>query len=121
MIKRYYYWGSLLLMGGLCLSACGNKNPGVSKEELRREFAKSATPAAGVEDSLAGWGDNDSLQLFPEDYQAPSGIKYDSHITDHGMIVLNVESALRNVHPMKLTDLGQQDTGSWKPMMIGHP
>ena len=94
MIKRYYYWGNLLLMGGLCLSACGNKNPGVSKEELRREFAKSATPAAGVEDSLAGWGDNDSLQLFPEDYQAPSGIKYDSHITDHGMIVLNVESAL---------------------------
>lgn len=108
MIKRYYYWGSLLLMGGLCLSACGNKNPGVSKEELRREFAKSATPAAGVEDSLAGWGDNDSLQVFPEDYQAPSGIKYDSHITDHGMIVLNVESALRNVRPMKLTDLGQQ-------------
>ena len=28
MIKRYYYWGNLLLMGGLCLSACGNKNPG---------------------------------------------------------------------------------------------
>ena len=34
MIKRYYYWGSLLLMGGLCLSACGNKNPGVSKEAV---------------------------------------------------------------------------------------
>ena len=79
-----------------------------NEEELRREFAKSATPAADVEDSLAGWGDNDSLQVFPEDYQAPSGIKYDSHITDHGMIVLNVESALRNVRPMKLTDLGQQ-------------
>lgn len=40
MIKRYYYWGSLLLMGGLCLSACGNKNPGVSKEELRRSLLK---------------------------------------------------------------------------------
>lgn len=123
MIKRYYYWGNLLLMGGLCLSACGNKNPGVSKEELRREFAKSATPATDVEDSLAGWGDNDSLQVFPEDYQAPSGIKYDSHITDHGMIVLNVESALRNVRPMKLTDLGHQKiiTGSNQgcPIIIG--
>lgn len=75
-----------------------------------------------MEDSLAGWGDNDSLQVFPEDYQASSGIKYDSHITDHGMIVLNVESALRNVRPMKLTDLGSRcNTGSWKPMMIGHP
>ena len=31
MIKRYYYWGSLLLMGGLCLSACGNKNPGAAE------------------------------------------------------------------------------------------
>lgn len=40
MIKRYYYWGNLLLMGGLCLSACGNKNPGVSKEELRRSLLK---------------------------------------------------------------------------------
>lgn len=94
MIKRYYYWGSLFLMGGLCLLVCGNKNLGVSKEELWREFVKSVILVVGVEDLFVGWGDNDFLQVFLEDYQVFFGIKYDFYIIDYGMIVLNVEFVL---------------------------
>ena len=37
MKRRCCYIESLFLAGIICLSACGSKNPGVSKEELKKE------------------------------------------------------------------------------------
>ena len=101
MKRRCCYIESLFLAGIICLSACGSKNPGVSKEELKKEFVKDRTQKdSPVEESAPS--------EFAEDYQAPPGIKYQPRIMTEGAIVLNVESALKNVRPFRLSDLGKE-------------
>ncbi|MCY6342473.1 hypothetical protein [Bacteroides hominis] len=41
MKRRCCYIESLFLAGIICLSACGSKNPGVSKEELKKNLSKT--------------------------------------------------------------------------------
>lgn len=100
MKRRCCYIESLFLAGIICLSACGSKNPGVSKEELKKNLSKTELKRI--------------LRLkkahhrVAEDYQAPPGIKYQPRIMTEGAIVLNVESALKNVRPFRLSDLGKE-------------
>lgn len=83
-------------------TACGSKNPGMSKEEVTGELTEQTTDAGAVPQMVSASGSE-----FIDGYVPPAGIKFQSKIQKDGAVSLNVSSALKNVHAMKVNELGK--------------
>ena len=66
MNKNYVLAVSLLF-----LMSCGNRRPGMSKEEAATELKKQAAQEEAVRKERAA-----SIDTFAADYRPPAGIKY---------------------------------------------
>lgn len=96
MNKNYVLAVSLLL-----LMSCGNRRPGMSKEEAAAELKKQAAQEEAVRKERAA-----SIDTFAADYRPPAGIKYQAKIVTAGAKTIDVAAALKNVRALKPNELG---------------
>lgn len=92
-----------LLMIGIC-TACGSKSPGMSKEEAAKELSEQTEHQDAEPQTTAA-----AVGTFADDYTPPAGIKYQPKITHTGAVTLNVQAALKNVRPLKVSDIGKMN------------
>lgn len=94
---------TLFYLSIICFcTACGSKTPGISKEEAAKELSELTTEqdaAPNVASAVVG--------SFADDYTPPPGIKYQPKIQKTGAVTLNVEAALKNIRPLKVSDIGK--------------
>lgn len=94
---------TLFYLSIICFcTACGSKNPGMSKEEAAKELSEQTTErdaALNVASAAVG--------SFADDYTPPPGIKYQPKIQKTGAVTLNVQAALKNIRPWKVSDIGK--------------
>lgn len=86
------------------LAACGSKTPGMSKEDAAKALNEQVAQQAAAEEPVGV-----AVTEFPEDYTPRAGIKYQSKIVKGGAVMLNVEAALKNIRPMKVSELGKME------------
>lgn len=91
-----------LTLIGLC-TACGSKNPGMSKEEAAKELSERTT----TDQDAAPQAVTASVNAFPDDFISPAGIKYKPKIQKDRAVILNVPAALKNVRSVKVEDFGK--------------
>ena len=96
MNKNYVLAMSLLL-----LMSCGNRRPGMSKEEAAAELKEQAAQEEAVRKERAA-----SIDTFAADYRPPAGIKYQAKIVTAGAKTIDVAAALKNVRALKPNELG---------------
>lgn len=84
------------------LSACGSKNPGMSKEDAAKTLAEQAEQQTVIEEPVPV-----EVTEFPEDYTPAAGIKYQPRIVNGGVVTLNVQAALKNIRPLTVSELGK--------------
>mgnify|MGYP000014113403 FL=1 len=83
------------------LIACSSKSPGMSKDEITQALDEQAIEHAAAVKAVSA-----DVPKFTEDYTPPAGIKYQAKIETAGVKTLNVQAALKNVRPMKISELG---------------
>lgn len=101
-MKYKYIVRNALLIGLIAgiSGSCKPRNPGEGKDSLVQELQAQANqdkanPAPA------------EVEIFTEDYVVPPGIKYQPTIIQTGAVRLDVEAALKNVRPLKASDLGK--------------
>lgn len=82
-------------------ASCGQRRPGMSREEAATELEAQAAEQEALRQQAAA-----SLDTFATDYRPPAGIKYQPTIIRTGAKVLNVPSALKNVRVLKPNEFG---------------
>ena len=91
----------VLAMSLLLLVSCGNRRPGMSKEEAAAELKEQAAQEEAVRKERAA-----SVDTFAADYRPPAGIKHQAKILTAGAKTIDVAAALRNVRELKPNELG---------------
>jgi len=94
--------------------ACSSKNPGMGKDEIVRILEEQA-----IQHETALKAASAATPEFVEDYTPPAGIKYQAKIETAEVKILNVQAALKNVRPMKVSELGKlciRRTGALVPI-----
>lgn len=88
---------SLCLLVSLC-SSCKNKNPNLSKEELFSEMEQVSEVEVA-----------DTSSVMTEGHVPSAGIRYAAKLDrSEPLVHLDIEAALRNVRPVKLSDFGKE-------------
>lgn len=82
-------------------ASCGQRRPGMSREEAAAELEAQAAKQEALRQQAAA-----SLDTFATDYRPPAGIKYQPTIIRTGAKVLNVPAALKNVRVLKPNEFG---------------
>lgn len=100
MTHKPFIWIVMIFV----LTACGSKNPGMSKEDAAKALVEQATQVQ-TESEVTTVAVTD----FPEGYMPPAGIKYEPKIVTTGAVVLNIQAALKNIRPMKVSELGKME------------
>lgn len=90
-----------LLMIGIC-TACGSKSPGMSKEEAAKELSEQTEHQEADPPTIST-----AVSTFADDYTPPAGIKYQPKIMHTGAMTLNIQAALKNIRPLKVSDIGK--------------
>lgn len=95
----------VLLLTALSLTAvaasCGQRRPGMSREEAVAELEAKAIGQEAMRQRAAA-----SLDTFAADYRPPAGIKHRATIVRTGAKVLNVPAALKDVRQLQPNALG---------------
>ena len=91
----------LLAMSLLLLMSCGNRRPGMSREDAAAELKEQAAQEEAVRKERAA-----SIDTFAADYRPPVGIKYQAKIVTAGAKTIDVAAALKNVRKLKPNELG---------------
>lgn len=91
----------ILALSLLLLVSCGNRRPGMSREEAAAELKEQAAQAEAVRRERAA-----SVDTFAADYRPPAGIKYQPKIVTAGAKAIDVAAALKNVRELKPNELG---------------
>ena len=81
--------------------ACNSKSPGMSKDEITQALDEQA-----IEHEAAVKATSADVPKFAEDYTPPILNKYQAKIETAGVKTLNVQAALKNVRPIKISELG---------------
>lgn len=85
------------------LSSCRQQNPGVSREELVVELNEVATGKEAAQAARVA-----VVDTFEMGYTPPPGIKYQPKYMTGKAIRLPIAAALKNVRPLKLSELGSE-------------
>ena len=94
-MKLIYFALCLLVSLG---SSCKNKNPNLSKDELFSEMEQVSEVEVA-----------DTSSVMTEGHVPPAGIRYAAKLDrSEPLIHLDIEAALRNVRPVKLSDFGKE-------------
>ena len=96
-VNRY----CILALSLLLLVSCGNRRPGMSREEAAAELKEQAAQDEAVRRECAA-----SVDTFAADYRPPAGIKYQPKIVTAGAKAIDVAAALKNVRELKPNELG---------------
>lgn len=91
----------LLAMSLLLLVSCGNRRPGMSREDAAAELKEQAAQEEAQRQERAA-----RVDTFAADYRPPAGIKYQAKIVTAGAKTIDVAAALKNVRTLKPNELG---------------
>lgn len=92
---------SILALSLLLLMSCGNRRPGMSREEAAAELKEQAIQKEAVRRERTA-----NVDTFAADYRPPAGIKYRAKIVTSGAKIIDVAAALKNVREWEPNELG---------------
>lgn len=99
MTHKPFIWIVMIFV----LTACGSKNPGMSKEDAVKVLDETAQKETEIKAASV------AVTEFPDNYTPPPGIKYQPKIITDGVVTLNIQAALKNLRSIQLGEQGKME------------